>query len=266
MSLLDLIKEKLGDDADLSEFQSAFDKEAEAIANSKVQGLTTKRDDLLNQVKNLKKNQMPDDVDMDAYNTFLTEKEALAIEKAEADEARLAAAGEWDRLKSDMNTTHSEELLNVNNKFNDQVGTLQKALDHELITNALMSVINDEQGNSTLLLPHLTPHLKTVQDKETGKYSTIVIDNDGNTRMNTSNGEPYSIKDLVTEFKANEVFAGAFPMQNSGTGNTPNVGGNGSFGQINPWMSKTKNVTLQAKIQKENAELAGQLRKQAGVA
>lgn len=264
MPLLDLIKEKLGDDVDLSAFQEAFESEANTFADKKVNGLTQKRDQLLEQVKNLKKNQLPDGVDIDAYNTFLTEKEELAAQKAKAEEDALAAAGQWDKLKGDMTTTHTQEVNTLKDQYSSEIKTLKASLDHELITNALMTEINAENGNATLLLPHLTPHLKTIQG-ENGKYGTQVVDAEGNARVNPSNGEAFGIKDLVAEFKTNEIFAGAFPMQNSGSGNNPNGGGQGTFGQVNPWVAKTKNVTMQAKIMREKPELALQLKKQAGV-
>jgi len=262
-TLQELLAEKLGTDVDLSNFLSAAQSEADALVDSKITGLTTNKTKLLDQINKLKKNQMPDNVDMDAYNTFLTEKDELETQKAKAKEDALAAAGEWDTLKGSMTDAHSVEITTLTNDYTTKLTGLQSALDKELIENVAVKAIDKEHGNATLLLPHIKPNLKTVKS-EAGDYTTQVVDAEGNQRINSTNGEVFTINDLVAELKANETFSGAFPMQNSGSGIPPNSGGKGG-NQVNPWKADTKNITLQAKLTRTNPVLAAQMQKSAGI-
>lgn len=262
MSLEDILKEKLGGDVDLSDVMSAVEQEANALVNVKTEGLTKKRDQLLAEVKALKKNQVPSDLDLEGYRSFLEEKENLQIAKVRAEEESLAKAGEWEKLKSSMVKTHREEIDELRNNFSNEINSLQSALDKELIENVAIKAIDKEEGNSTLLLPHIKPYLKTQRD-DSGAYNTVVVDKNGEVRFNDKTGDPLSVPDLIAEFKANDSFSGAFPMRNDGS-NIP-AGKNKSFnGTKNPWKQDNWNVTNQAKISRDNPTLAEQLRKVAG--
>jgi len=106
--------------------------------------------------------------------------------------------------------------------------------------------------------------MKTVQ-AEDGSYSVQVLDKEGNQRFQDDATTPFGVKDLVAEFKANDLYAPAFPDLNSGSGNPADTGGKGGTG-VNPWKADTKNVTEQGRINKENPTLAIQMKKAAGVA
>ena len=111
-------------------------------------------------------------------------------------------------------------------------------------------------------MPHLKDQVKTVlQD---GKFITHVVDAQGEQRV-SDDGKAFGIKDLVAEAKANEKFAPAFPDLNSGSGKGPNSNSGGGS-NVNPWKADTKNITAQAKMNKDNPALAQQMKKAAGVA
>lgn len=260
MTLEELLKSRLGEESDITDLLEAFESEADARTN----GLVKNKEKLLTQISKLKKHQAPEDLDVEAYQAYLEEKDKMDAEKAKLEEEQLAAAGQWDRLKGDMISTYESQIGELKSDFESKVSTLQNALDKELIENVAIKAIDKEQGNAALLLPHIKPHLKTVQGED-GNFSTQVVDTNGEMRLDPKTGEAFDVKSLVNEFKANETFAGAFPVQNSGSG-LPAGQANKSFkGQVNPFKADTKNLTEQGRLRRENPQLAEQMAAAAGV-
>ena len=265
MALEDVLKEQLGDNPELLQsVMTAAEEEANALVNVKTEGLSKKRDQLLAEVKALKKNQLPEDVDIEAYQNYLSEKEQFEAEKLKAEETKLAEAGRWDELKNSMVNSHRDEVSKLQNDYTNQINELKLALDKELIENVAIKAIDKEEGNAMLLLPHIKPHLMTQRNDETGNYETVVVDGSGNPRINEKDGNPFTVSDLIAEFKANEIYSGAFPMQNGGSNIPAGKNGKGSAGQQNPWKRETWNVTNQARLLKENPTLGQQMKKAAG--
>ena len=108
-----------------------------------------------------------------------------------------------------MAESHQNTLAELENKYTSEVNTLKKALDKELIENNAIKAIEKEKGNSFFLLPHMKDKIKTVQDEQ-GNFSVQVVDEDGNPRMHDDQSKPFSVADLVAEFKSNDHFALAF--------------------------------------------------------
>ena len=233
-----------------------------AIA-TETNGLVTNKAKLLEQMTKLKQNQVPEGYDADAYAKYVTDSAELEKKQQELKDAELEGKGQWEALKLQLNETHGKALSKVTDESATMIAGLQKALDKELIENNLIKAIESEKGNSLFLLPHMSGQMKTVQSED-GSYSVQVMDKEGNPRLQDDATTPFGVKDLVAEFKANDMYSAAFPNQNSGTGD-PDAGGKGGT-TTNPWKADTKNVTEQGRLNKENPTLAAQLKKAAGVA
>ena len=211
----------------------------------------------------LKKNQIPDGFDKEGYDKYLAEREEFAKKQKELEEQELEGKGQWEALKMQLVESHNNTFSSFKEEANNQINSLKNALDKELVENNLIKAIEAEKGNSLFLLPHMKNSVKTAQD-ESGNYTVQVVDEKGNQRF-LDDGNPFTPKDLVAEFKAKDIFAPAFPDFNQGSGDPNANGGQGGSGP-NPWKADSKNVTEQARITKENPTLATQLKKAAGVA
>lgn len=261
--LKEMLAELLGEDQEkLTSILDTAKKEAEALANETTKGLKNKRDELLESVKELKAKQVPDGLDLSGYETYLSEKDKLEQEKREAEEARLIASQNWDKLKDQMNDSHQKAIDALKNQNSQELSLYKQALEKELIENVAIKAIDKEKGNSTLLLPHIKPFLKTEFDEATKSFNTVIVDEKGGPKLDPETGNPYTVKKLISDFKSNDAFAGAFP-QSSGSGVQPNTGGSPS--SINNPFKKgdTYNLTEQAKLIKANPTLAASMRKAA---
>ncbi len=213
-------------------------------------GLKTKNEELLANVKDLKNNAvvLPEGFDQELYDTMIKEHK-------DKEEENLRAEERWDDLRKNLETKHEDALTEANNT---NVG-LSSALSAQLIDNAATTQILAEKGNATLLLPHVKASLKMVKNGE--EYATIVVDRYGKERPSLSKaGEMMSISELVNEYKADEMFAGAFMAPNSG-GGASGSGGSGASSTKNPFVrGDNYSLTEQAKLVKSNPELAVKLR------
>lgn len=157
-------------------------------------------------------------VDLDKYEEMLTAQ-------AEAEEREAEKKGEWEKLKAQMREQHQKEL-----ETREQRTTrLKKELERHLIDSQATSAINELQGNVTLLLPHVKAHVTLIEGDD-GSYKAQVVDDTGTPRVN-GDGNLLTIKDLVSEMRSSEVYAGAFKAtEKSGGGTPPADGGKGGSG------------------------------------
>ena len=236
----------------------------ELAVATETKGLVENKTKLLGQMDKLKNNQLPEDFDLEGYNKLLSEKETLDKKAQELADQELEGKGQWEALKIQLNETHTTAFSTMESEKNTEIAGLKTALSDHLIENSAMKAIGAEKGNSLFLMPHMKSQLATVQD-ENGKWGVHVIGEDGKQRMSEDQSKPFEVTDLVAQFKANEAFAGAFPNLDGGAGDPTPPGGKGGTG-ANPWKSETKNVTEQARINKDNPALAAQYKKAAGIA
>lgn len=146
-----------------------------------------------------------------------------ARKKAEEDKAK--NAGEWDKLKNQLNEKHQNEL-----KQRDQsVASMKATLEKYLINSQAVSAIAAEKGIPELLLPHVQRFTRVVE--QDGEYAVQIVDAKGDPRINAK-GEPLTISDLIQEMKADvKVFGRAFEGSGqSGSGTQPNSGSGGTPG------------------------------------
>jgi len=237
--------------------------DAKLMVDKEVNGLVENKTKLLDQMDKLKKNQVPEGFDAEAFATYTKEKVEFDKKKKELDDAELEGKGQWEALKLQLNELNATKIIDITKEKDREIQGLQSFLQDTLIDNASISAINKEKGNSLFLLPHMKNKLSVVKTED-NKFEVQVFEN-GNQRFKDDATTPFTVADLVSEMKANESFAPAFPEINSGGGGKPNGGGGGGSG-VNPWKSETKNITMQAKLMKENPSLAAQYKKAAGVA
>lgn len=128
--------------------------------------------------------------------------ELLAAQR-KAEEKKAVEAGEWDKLRAQMNDAHAKAL----GEKDEALAAMQASLEEYLVDSASIKAIAELDGVVDLLLPHVKRHIKVVQDN--GKYAARVFNDKGDTRVNAK-GEPLTIQDLVAEMRSNEVFGLAF--------------------------------------------------------
>lgn len=153
-----------------------------------------------------------------------TPEEIAEILKAQedAEKAKAEKAGDWEKLKAQMNDSHAKEMA----AKDEQLVNMRRALETNLIDAQATSAIAAAKGVPELLLPHVKAHVKVVLDN--GKFAVAVVDAKGDPRIN-GKGEPLTISDFVTEMKQNEIFGRAFEGSGqTGTGKEANSAVSGS--------------------------------------
>ena len=147
---------------------------------------------------------------------------ALIEAQAAADADKLSKAGEWDKLRQQMNDKHADDLK----KKDETIGQMRARLEKELVDAQAVIAIAAAKGSTGLLLPHVKSHVK-VDDN----YQVIVVDAKGDPRVN-GKGEPLTIADLVTEMRGTEAYGRAFEgTGQSGSGATQ-ANGVGAIGAV----------------------------------
>lgn len=149
-----------------------------------------------------------------------------------AEEEKLNRAGEWTKLKEQMNAKHQEELKAEAAKAaakDVQLLSMRKSLERHLVDAQATAAIAMHKGVPDLLLPHVQRHVKVIEDGD--NYFVRVVDSKGDPRVN-GKGDPLSIEDLVNEMKSTDIFGRAFEGSGqSGSGMRPNAGnGKGAVG------------------------------------
>lgn len=143
-----------------------------------------------------------------------------AAEKAET--AKAEKAGEWDKLKAQMNEKHAAELEAERTAAQKMRGTLERYLVDAAATSAIASA----KGVPELLLPHVQRHMRVVE--EGGEFVAQVVDAKGDPRVN-GKGEPLTVADLVAEMRQSEIYGRAFEGSGqSGSGMHPGNGAGGT--------------------------------------
>lgn len=140
----------------------------------------------------------------------------------DAEKAKAEKAGDWEKLKAQMNDSHAKEIAAKDN----ELASMRKALDEYLIDAQATSAIAAAKGVPELLLPHVKQHVKVME--ENGKYNVTVVDAKGDPRIN-GKGEPLTIADLVVEMKQSEIYGRAFEgTGQTGSGKLPTNAGGGT--------------------------------------
>lgn len=159
-----------------------------------------------------------------------TDEEIAALIAAEEHnkQTALERAGEWDKLKDQMNKKHQDELkrwegLTEAEKQNNI--KLKNKLERYLIDAKATAAIAAAEGEPELLLPIVKRFMK-VEEDENGEFFTSIVDDKGGARVN-GKGDPLTIDELLVEMKSSEKLGRAFKASgSSGGGSSPGGGSN----------------------------------------
>lgn len=195
----------------------------------------------------------------------LEEIKALKLKQKELETKKLMDQGEFDKLKGQMVDEHRRELDAATKR--EQALLAEKAnIESELATTIINNAIafegNQAECLNLKLLTLLLNNESKIETLDNGIKRIVMLDADGNKRINGKTGELFTIKDRLAEMKTNPEFAMLFKGGKYGTGShNDNNGDSGS----NPWKKETFNLTEQGKILRSDPEKARRLAAAAGV-
>jgi hypothetical protein len=163
-----------------------------------VAGLIAKRDELLATVARHRGVE-------DEYKTLKADKETRDTENAKK-------RGDWDALQGQMVEKHTAELRQRDERITALLGQVEaRTVDAELT-----KAIAEAKGVPGLLLPALKPLVRLVE--KDGIFTAQVVTETGTPRVADGKGTPFTVTDLVAEFKANELYGRAFEPSGAGGG------------------------------------------------
>lgn len=174
------------------------------------------------------------------------EIEDLLAAQALAEEEKAKGAGEWDKLKAQMNTQHEAALKAESEK----TGKMRTALERYLIDAKATSAIAAAKGVPELLLPHVQRQMRVVE--EDGEFAARVVTAKGDPRIDDK-GEPFTVEALIDEMKKNEIYGRAFEGSGNHGGGMPPGGGGGNtaksmtLAEFNALDSKTRAAKMAEK-------------------
>lgn len=198
--------------------------ELQAAVAKEVAGLKANRDDALTRLEKLKPlRDAVGDLEPDAV------RDALKLAGEIRDKKR-RAEGDFDKWKGEVADKHKGELA----AKDERIKLLEAELFHSLAAQKATEEIASLGGAPKVLLPHVVPHLKVTENEAATKpgerFQAVVVDAAGNPRIADGAGTPLSIKALIEEFRADDVFAANFSAGSStgsGAGGDGPAGGNG---------------------------------------
>lgn len=126
----------------------------------------------------------------------------------------------FEKMKMDLEKTHSEKLKTKDEEITQMKGTLNKYL----IDSEASKILTQPEvaGSVGLLLPHIQRQTKVIE--ENGNFHVRVIDQDGDARSN-GNGGFMTIGELVSEMKESPDYKRAFDATKQKGNDTPPGGG-----------------------------------------
>ena len=241
------------------EMQEMIEAKAAELAEAKIEeattGLAAKNRELLGEVKTARARMrkyadIPEDFDPE-------ELESLRSLKAQIEEDKAKAEGNWTKLREDLVNKHTEALRQAEAERESAI----QQLDRYRIDDALTQAVRKAKGTPELLMPHLRNRVRL--DKSGDKARIEVLGPDGEPTIGSADGSLMTVDQLVAEFRASDIFARCFEGTGA-AGSGANGSGNGSSGAIrNPWKADTLNLTEQARLNREEPELAARLKSEA---
>lgn len=198
-----------------------------------------------------------DGVDIEEYRRLKDEAKKVEVEKVKDSK-------EWEKVKEQLLQSHTKEIADREAKATEIAGRA-KSLEDELSRTILGHQITVEAAVARCLNPRLVEMALAQEAKvellEDGRRIVKLYGPDGEPQI-MSNGEPKTIRQRLAEMKQDEAYAMLFEGTTRGAGSTTVVNGRKV---TNPWKMETRNLTEQAKIYRENPELAKKLAAEAGV-
>lgn len=148
---------------------------------------------------------------------------ALKADAEKREQERAAKAGEWDKVKAQIEEKYGKEIAQRDQALQET----EAAYRRTLLEGAALSAIAAEKGIPAMLMPKVLKHLR--DKKSDGKFDVVVVDEQGNERISPRSGSdgPMTVAELVTELKADAVWARAFDGSSSSGGGATQNGSNG---------------------------------------
>lgn len=166
-------------------------------------------------------------IDPDEAKRLKAEAEQIAADK-------LKSKGDWetrekqlkDQLAAELKK-HQDQYTGEITKREEEAKRLRGSLEQHLIEAQATAAIAAAGGVPELLLPHVKSAVRVVE--ENGQFVARVIGADGQPRIASVKGDPFTIGHLVEEMKSNAIFGRAFAASTAGGSGASN-GTNGSGG------------------------------------
>ena len=189
---------------------------------------------------------------LDAFNGIdPAEHKKLADAAAKAEEEKLKAAGNFDKLlearTTAMKTDYDKKLADETAKATVASKKLEQVLINDAISTAALA-----KGIKSSALPDVKNRGKVVFKLDGDKV--VAIGDDGQPRFDTT-GQPMTIEKWMDALATE---AGHLFEDNKGGGTPPGGTGRPMTG-VNPYKAATRNLTLQAQMERTNPTLAKQI-------
>lgn len=133
--------------------------------------------------------------------------------------AKAKAEGDFESLKTQLVTQHSSEIEKVTGRTKKVEGKLYDVMARRETEAAIVKA----GGNPVILLPHVLPHVKVVEQED--DFLVQVVDAKGKQRIADGQANPMTIDQLVDSFKNNETFGSAFAASSAAGGGARGSGG-----------------------------------------
>src|SRR5262249_30044171 len=173
-------------------------------------------------------------------------------EKVEAD--KLKQKGDWetrerqlkDQLAADLGK-REQHFQTEQEKWRQREARLLRAIEENLIEAHATTAIVGAKGSPELLLPHVMKAVRVVEEND--RFVARVMDGQGNPRIADVKGTPFTISNLIEEFRGNPIFGRAFDASGAGgSGASPNNnnGNKGGMKVISPSDQEAINSNIEA--------------------
>ena len=160
----------------------------------------------------------------DQYGNIDAEKyQELLDAESQREEAEALKRGEYDKQLLTVKEQQAEEL----GKRDKREEYLLSVIRASKIDAAVVTALNEVEGNVKIMLPHVKHQMKLVE--EDGQFHARVIDEAGTVRVN-GEGKLLTAKELVSEMRDSDDFATAFKADVKSGGGTPAGDGTGNEG------------------------------------
>lgn len=162
-----------------------------------------------------------DGVDPLKYKELLSE-----VQTRETENAR--KRGDFQKIEDQLKAKHREEM----DEAVKQIHVLHASLESTLVDSQLNAAIASESGIPELLVPICASKLKAIKGED-GRFQVRVLGLDGQPRIKSGDGTPFTVHDLILELKADEKYGRAFNGTGfTGAGSSSSSGAPQSFGNI----------------------------------
>jgi hypothetical protein len=227
-----------GDKIELT--QSELDAKISTAVEAGLAKLQTKNSELTDELKKSRKR-------VEAFADLDPADVKKAMESARTDRQKaLENKEEYDTALAEAKTNHQNEITALQGKLDSALGVtkqlrvdtaLDAAMDKAGIPAHFKKAVKAMFSGEVEITEEDGKHIANIGDQPIGEHFTAWAD--------TDEGKHY--------------------VGDGGNGGGGGGGGDGGNGQANPWAKDTRNLTEQGQMERDNPDLANQLKREAGV-